>query len=352
MKKINLQNTARVILLLALAIPFVLIFWPFIVPILMAIFVAFGLEPLLSKINFKTHKRRLFSVGLFLFVILLFVIPFVAFLVRIANALKTVSSESLTQSKFVVAMTALWEKVQVFASNWIDTMGLDANFVPSKEEIISNVSPVIIDGAKLFFKALPELGLSLAVFFGFLFVLITHASFIRKEVLRMDLLPSQEIEQIIQALKSSCSMILISTILIGALQAIIVSIGSIIFGFSEFLLIFTLTFILSFIPVIGAAPVAIVLALISFVLESPGSGVGLLVVSVIAGSVDNILKPWIFSSEDKGLHPVVSLFGILGSILVFGLPGLLLGPLVMQVTLRLFPILVRPVLRSLFENPS
>ena len=122
------------------------------------------------------------------------------------------------------------------------------------------------------------------------------------------------------------------------------ALGSSIFGFHEFFLIFVVTFILSFIPVIGAAPVSFVLAITAFVIGQSGNGIGLLVVTGIAGSIDNIIKPYVFSAREEGAHPIMSLIGIIGSIIVFGLPGLLLGPLLLQLGTELLP--------KLFEKAS
>jgi predicted PurR-regulated permease PerM len=71
-----------------------------------------------------------------------------------------------------------------------------------------------------------------------------------------------------------------------------------------------------------------------------GSGIGLLVVAVVAGSVDNIIKPLIVSSgSEESLNPVISLLAIIGAVIVYGIPGLLLGPILTELTLKIVPIL-------------
>lgn len=339
------HNTTRIFLLLLLGIPCFLIFVPFAMPIILATFVAFGCEPLLRKFNARNRRRGYFTAGIFAMIVLLFVLPIVLVVGRLVESLRNVNAETLQNSQMTQALLQLWGKAQETISNVTSTVGLQQNIFPQKEELFAKVSPIVVDKTTLLLGSLPDFGLSLFVFFCMLFVLIIHAKEVKHAALDMDVLPAAELEEVVRTFQSSCYMILISTILIGLLQAAIVAIGSWIFGFHEFIVIFALTFFVSFIPVIGAAPVSFVLALISFLMGNTGNGIGLLVVTAVAGTIDNIIKPFVFSSEEENLHPVISLLGIIGAIIVFGLPGLLLGPLLLQVTVKLTPIFMRKLMK-------
>src|SRR5690606_20116686 len=48
----------------------------------------------------------------------------------------------------------------------------------------------------------------------------------------------------------------------------------------------------------------------------------------IISSVDNVIRPKIMSDE-TGMHPAVVLLGVFGGLFMFGLPGILLGPLIL-----------------------
>ena len=54
---------------------------------------------------------------------------------------------------------------------------------------------------------------------------------------------------------------------------------------------------------------------------------GLLIVS----TVDNIVRPKIIGSRGK-MHPALVLLGVLGGLKVFGLVGIVFGPLVLAIT--------------------
>jgi predicted PurR-regulated permease PerM len=46
------------------------------------------------------------------------------------------------------------------------------------------------------------------------------------------------------------------------------------------------------------------------------------------------------SSNEEELHPIISLVAIIGAIIVYGIPGLLLGPILTQVAFRIIPLLM------------
>lgn len=337
-KSLNYRhNIARIAVLGAIAIPFIIIFMPFFVPMLLAMFFAFGLEPIWEKIGSTRRQKNFFPLYLLAFSVFFLVIPFVFVSVKVVRLLQGFALEGTQNSQLFQSLNTIWDKAFASINEVMQTVGLDPEILPNKDEIISKVSPIVVTKTTEFLAGIPELGMSLLVFFGMLIVFVSHTAQIRSFFLSIQILPQHELEEIIECLKKNCYMTLISTFLIGMLQACIVATGAAIFGYHEFLLIFIITFLLSFIPVIGAAPVSFVLALASLMMQQNGNAMGLVVVTIIAGSIDNVIKPYVFSGDEGGVHPFVALLGIIGAIIVFGLPGLLLGPLLLQVGVELIP---------------
>jgi predicted PurR-regulated permease PerM len=48
----------------------------------------------------------------------------------------------------------------------------------------------------------------------------------------------------------------------------------------------------------------------------------------VVSTIDNFMKPKIVGDR-AGIHPLIIFFGILGGIQLMGLPGILIGPLVL-----------------------
>jgi predicted PurR-regulated permease PerM len=93
------------------------------------------------------------------------------------------------------------------------------------------------------------------------------------------------------------------------------------------------TAIISIIPVLGAGlvwgPIAIYLFVTGTATGTYWKGIVLLIYGLLAMSgIDNALKPKIIGDHAR-VHPLIILFGILGGIQFFGLPGILLGPMVL-----------------------
>jgi predicted PurR-regulated permease PerM len=96
-----------------------------------------------------------------------------------------------------------------------------------------------------------------------------------------------------------------------------------------------LTAVISIIPLLGAVlvwlPIDIYLFIIGITTGVYWPAIVLLLYgSLIVSTIDNILKPKIVGQR-ANIHPLIVLFGILGGIQLFGIPGLLIGPLVLTV---------------------
>lgn len=337
----------RAVVLLFLAIAFVYIFSPFWKPILLAIFFAFGFEALLDRIGLRTGVRRellaLASLGA-LFGI--FALPLTVIGIRAAQGAQNLSLETMASSQLGQSAMAAWQKAHDWALQFSTTWSLGTDVLPSSEKVFSTVAPRLVQAASSTLSSLPQLMLSTTVFFLVLFVLITKSESIRQRVNALSLLPPEEINPLIRDLKGSCSLILGSILFLGSLQAFVVATGASLLGFHEFLLIFSITFVLSFLPVIGAAPVAVFLSLLGFFSSDWLAGFGMLGVAAVVGSLDNLLKPVLISQSSVRIHPVISLLGMIGAILTLGIAGLLLGPLLLQITVQTWPRLSRSLLQS------
>jgi predicted PurR-regulated permease PerM len=86
--------------------------------------------------------------------------------------------------------------------------------------------------------------------------------------------------------------------------------------------------VLSVIPSIGSALVWLPASIILIMQGSIGTGVGLLVFcGLIVGSLDNVLRP-ILVGKDTKMHELMIFFGTLGGILMFGIAGIFIGPVI------------------------
>ncbi|PMH41213.1 AI-2E family transporter [Vibrio sp. 10N.286.49.B3] len=94
----------------------------------------------------------------------------------------------------------------------------------------------------------------------------------------------------------------------------------------------------SFIPVIGTALIWIPATIYLVIIGEHGLAIFLAIWSiVIVGSIDNILRPLLMQGS-AGMNTLMIFFSLLGGLQLFGLIGLIYGPLLFAVTIVLFNI--------------
>ncbi len=118
------------------------------------------------------------------------------------------------------------------------------------------------------------------------------------------------------------------TMLIGILQGGLAGGAFAVAGIDNAVFWGTVMAVLSIIPSIGSALVWIPAAIILIMQGSVAGGVGLLMFcGVVVGSLDNVLRP-ILVGKDTKMHELMIFFGTLGGIMMFGITGIFIGPLI------------------------
>ena len=125
---------------------------------------------------------------------------------------------------------------------------------------------------------------------------------------------------------------------IAILQGIVALIGYLIIGVKEPWFWFVVTCIAAMLPVVGAALAYIPLALIFFANDQTGKGIFMLIYGfVIIGLTDNVFR-LMLAKKIGNVHPMVTVFGVIIGLSVFGFIGLIFGPLLISLFLLLLKI--------------
>jgi predicted PurR-regulated permease PerM len=125
---------------------------------------------------------------------------------------------------------------------------------------------------------------------------------------------------------------------IALLQGVVALIGYLIIGVNEPWFWFVVTCITAMLPVVGAALAYIPLAIIFFANGDTGKGIFMLVYGFgVIGTVDNIFR-FTLARKIGNVHPLVTVFGVIIGLSVFGFIGLIFGPLLISLFLLLLKI--------------
>ena len=116
-------------------------------------------------------------------------------------------------------------------------------------------------------------------------------------------------------------------------QALIGGLGLLLAGVPFAPVLTALMFLLA-VAQIGAVPVLVIPVIWLYWNDHYATGTFLLVVTIIAGTLDNVLRP-ILIKKGADLPLLLIFIGVIGGLIAFGLIGIFVGPLVLAVTYTL-----------------
>jgi predicted PurR-regulated permease PerM len=134
----------------------------------------------------------------------------------------------------------------------------------------------------------------------------------------------------------------------AGVQAIVAFVGYLITGVPQPLFFAAVTFVIAFIPALGATSVTLLVSALLFVSGHSHAALFLAAWGLfVVGFSDNVVKPLLMRGRME-VHGAVIFFALLGGLAVFGPVGLVAGPLI----LSFFLAVVRMCQRDLGTAPS
>jgi len=127
--------------------------------------------------------------------------------------------------------------------------------------------------------------------------------------------------------------------LISVFQGMLVTLGYWYFEFDDPIFWGVISAILSFIPVIGAPIIFVPASILTIIQGDTFNGVGMLLFGLIViANIDNVLR-LIIAKRVGDIHPIITVVGVIIGIPLFGLMGLVYGPLLLSyflITVRIY----------------
>jgi len=313
----------KVVVALILAALFILSFFllrPIILSILFGIILAFIFVPIYNFVFKYIKSKNFVAILMCLILILLIVIPawYVA-PIAIDQSIKFYMNSQNTD--FVTPLKTIFPSLfqsEAFANEIGST--IHSFVTKTTNSLMNSFSNVILNFPTIFLQLL-------IVIFTFFFVLRDKEDLI---IYIKSILPfSKEVEKrLFKSSKDLTVSILYGQIVLGAAQGIVVGIGFIIFGVPNALLITFLAILAGIFPIVGATIVWIPVVIYLLIAGNNVSAFGIIIFGIISSLVENLFKP-IFISRRTNMKSSLILFGMVGGIFLFGLPGMVIGPLIL-----------------------
>jgi predicted PurR-regulated permease PerM len=126
--------------------------------------------------------------------------------------------------------------------------------------------------------------------------------------------------------------------LIALIQGFVGLVGYLIIGIDEPFLWFVATCITAMMPVVGAALVYVPLTIMLFAKGDTGRGIAMAIWGFgLIGLVDNLFR-FMINKKLGDIHPLVTIFGVIVGLNLFGFIGLVFGPLLISMFILLLRI--------------
>ncbi len=166
------------------------------------------------------------------------------------------------------------------------------------------------------------------------FLLIDQERFI-SYILELSPLPDQQERQLFRRFEEIAKALLVGNGLCGLLQGFLGGAVFMFFGFNSPILWGGLMAVLAFLPIVGIGLVLVPTAVILFLKGSIGLGIFMLLFyAALSFSVEYLLKPWMVGERVK-MHTLLVFLSILGGLSVYGVLGIIYGPLIVTTFLSL-----------------
>jgi predicted PurR-regulated permease PerM len=138
----------------------------------------------------------------------------------------------------------------------------------------------------------------------------------------------------------------VASLATSTLQGLVASVGYALAGLDQVVFFSVCTGVASFVPVVGTAFVWVPVG--AYVLFEHGWGWALFIAlwsGLLTASVDNLIKPF-FLRGDNHIHPLLIFLGVFGGLSWMGVPGVLVGPMIVVFFVALYTIYVDDFLHT------
>ena len=148
-------------------------------------------------------------------------------------------------------------------------------------------------------------------------------------------------ENVVLIRKEMNSMVISNAVgipVIALMQGFVGLLGYWVIGVDEPVFWFVITAITALLPVVGAALAYVPLGLLLFANGDVTRGVLVLLYGfLVIGLVDNVFRFW-FNKKFGDIHPLITVFGVIVGVSVFGFIGIIFGPILISLFLLLIKI--------------
>ena len=297
------------------------------------------LAPLHHRLTLRLGGREHIASALTVIGIILLV------LIPLAVLITLVVTQAITVSQSVSPWIESFIKEPTTITHYLEKIPYYENILPYRDIIIQKsgqfvgtISSFLIDSLSSFTKMTMGAIFSSVIMLYVMFYFLTMGNVLLEKILYFLPLRDDEEQKLLRRFTSVTRATIKGTIIIGIMQGTLCGLAFAIAGIQGPVFWGTVMAVMSIVPAVGTAiiwvPALLVLGMMGNI-----SGVIILAIGcgLIAGNLDNIIRPRLVG-KDTEMHDLFVLFGTLGGMSMFGLLGIIIGPLIAALFITLWEI--------------
>ncbi len=339
MKRELVHKTTLLSLVFIISALFLTMIHQFLMTIFMAGLFSAMVSPAHSWLSKKLNGREnLASILTVISIVLLVLIPLAALItIIVAQAISVGQSVTPWVQSFIEEPTIV--------THFLEKIPFYENILPYRDiiiqkagELVGTVSSFLIDSLSSFTKLTMNAIFSSIIMLYVMFYFLTMGDILLEKILFFLPLDDHDEQRLLYRFTSVARATIKGSLIIGVMQGTICGLAFAIASIEGPVFWGSVMAVMSVIPAFGTA-IIWVPALIILALTGDFTGVIILAVlcGAVAGNLDNILRPRLVG-KDTEMHDLFVLFGTLGGITMFGLLGIIIGPIIAALFITIWEI--------------
>lgn len=314
----DLKKAGVIFLIILLAVLTFFLIKSVLLAIIGGLLLAYIFLPLYRRILKRVKNRTLTAFLVSIIVILIIIIPLWFVIPIMLQQVFDIFAASQTISYQKIATVLFPTATSQFAAQFSITL---SNFV-------NQISSGALKSLTSFFLDLPTITLQLFVVFFIFFYTLRDGESLKEFASKISPFNKNKEKILITQFKNITDSVVYGQIIVGLVQGGLAGLGFLIFGIDNALVLTTLAIFFSILPIVG--PFLIWIPVAIFLLSSGQIGTGiayLLYNIIIVTSFDHFLRTYLVARKTD-ISPAIILVSMIGGFTVFGILGLILGPLI------------------------
>lgn len=301
---------------------------PFWVPLVMAAWAATLAKPIHRVLAKRIHRRQWAAALITVLLVVVFLTPLLVASLSLAASAVQLGRQLLQAESGQEALRSL------AASSPDEKLDLRHLSVEQLMSLARSHGSSALGVARTFFGAATVLAVGAVTFVAAFYTFLLKGQVLHEWLLLHSPLERGQFHRLSAAFTEVGRGLLIGVGLTALLQGALATVGYLVCGVPQALVLGLVTVIASLIPSVGSglvwAPVTAGLALSG----RPGAAIAMLAIGCVVSVVDNLVRPLLAQYGELRMNGLLLFIAMLGGIAVFGASGLLLGPLLVRLAVE------------------